>query len=110
MRGVWVLGSIFGVPGGVLFEGGGLLGPFFWEGSQEGSGSHISGLGTLLLGFLAVLGYFWAFCRKNAVFDVLGLKCSKMSVFFIENNFWNNISARDVSPFRCSLVYHIRMA
>ena len=82
-------------------------GPFFGRGPRRG-GSNISGLGTLLLGFLAVLGYFWAFCRKNAVFDVLGLKCSKMSVFFIENNFWNNISARDAFPcllcFRCDYV------
>ena len=82
--------------GGVLL-GGVSWGPFFGRGPRRG-GSNISGLGTLLLGFLAVLGYFWAFCRKNAVFDVLGLKCSKMSVFFIENNFWNNISARDASP------------
>ena len=72
-------------------------------GSQEGRGSGDPSFGLLgcfglFLRFWAVLGYFWAFCRKNAVFDVLGLKCSKMSVFFIENNFWNNISARDAFP------------
>ena len=73
-------------------------------GSQEGRGSGDPSFGLLgcfglFLRFWAVLGYFWAFCRKNAVFDVLGLKWSKMSVFFIENNFWNNISARDAFPF-----------
>ena len=77
--------------------GGVSWGPFFGRGPRRGLFGR-SGWGTLILGFLAVLGYFWAFCRKNAVLDVLGLKCSKMSVFFIENNFWNNISARDASP------------
>ena len=72
-------------------------------GSQEGRGSGdptfgLLGCFGLFLRFWAVLGYFWAFCRKNAFFGCLGLKWSKMSVFFIENNFWNNISARDVSP------------
>ena len=73
-------------------------------GSQEGRGSGDPSFGLfgcfgLFLRFWAVLGYFLGVLSKNAVFDVLGLKCSKMSVFFIENNFWNNISARDVSPF-----------
>ena len=72
-------------------------------GSQEGRGSGDPSFGLLgcfglFLRFWAVLGYFLGVLSKNAVFDVLGLKCSKMSVFFIENNFWNNISARDAFP------------
>ena len=83
-------GSFFGVPGG------------------EGSGDPSFGLFGcfgLFLRFWAVLGYFLGVLSKNAVFDVLGLKCSKMSVFFIENNFWNNISARDVFPYRCCVLW-----
>ena len=76
-------GSFFGVPGGE-----GVWGPYFWAFGLFWAISEILGCFGLFLGILS----------KNAVFDVLGLKCSKMSVFFIENNFWNNISARDAFP------------
>ena len=94
-------GSCQGGSPGVHFWGSPRRGPFFGVPGGEGSGDPSFGLlgcFGLFLRFWAVLGYFLGVLSKNAVFDVLGLKCSKMSVFFIENNFWNNISARDASP------------
>ena len=69
-----------------------LAGERFLAGDTDfGLGTLIFGLGTLIFGFRRVLAVFAdseRFAEKRTI----------LSLFFIENNFWNNISARDASP------------